>query len=39
MRRVAFEGAGLADVSWEILVLLIWGVIVYALAVKFFKWE
>ena len=39
MRRVAFEGAGLADVSWEILVLLIWGVLVYALAVKFFKWE
>lgn len=39
MRRVAFEGAGLFDLSHEILILFIWGIVVYAVAVKFFKWE
>lgn len=39
LRKIAFEGAGFADVSFELLVLGVWGVIVYAVAVKLFKWE
>lgn len=39
LRQVAFEGAGLWDVNHQILMLLLWGVAVYALAVKVFKWE
>lgn len=39
MRKVAFEGAGLWDVKQQILILLIWGVVIYAAAVKVFKWE
>ncbi|MEO6721283.1 MAG: ABC transporter permease [Ferruginibacter sp.] len=39
MRAVAFEGQNLWDVRNEIGVLLIWCVIVYAIAVKVFKWE
>jgi ABC-2 type transport system permease protein len=39
MRKVAFEGAGLADVTHQLLILLAWGVIVYAIAIKTFKWE
>lgn len=39
MRNVAFEGAGLADVTHQLLVLGIWFVVVYAVAVKTFKWE
>jgi ABC-2 type transport system permease protein len=39
MRKVAFEGAGLADVTHQLFILLIWGICVYAVAVKTFKWE
>lgn len=39
MRKVAFEGAGLQDVGHQLLILAIWGIIVYAVAVKTFKWE
>ncbi|MEN0056388.1 MAG: ABC transporter permease [Mucilaginibacter sp.] len=39
MRKVAFEGAGLGDVTHQLLILLIWFVIIYAVAVKTFKWE
>ncbi len=39
MRKVAFEGAGLADVTHQLLILLMWGVMVYAIAIKTFKWE
>lgn len=39
MRSVAFEGANLWDIRSEIGILLLWGVIVYVLAVKAFKWE
>lgn len=39
MRKISFEGASLFDVRFDILILLIWGVIVYAIAVKVFKWE
>lgn len=39
MRQVAFEGAGLWDVRQQILIMIIWGIAIYALAVKVFKWE
>jgi len=39
MRKVAFEGAGLWDVKHQILIMAIWGVGVYIVAVKVFKWE
>lgn len=39
MRKVAFEGAGLWDVKHQILIMIIWGIGIYAVAVKVFKWE
>lgn len=39
LRKVAFEGAGLVDVSHQILIIGLWGVIVYIAAVRFFRWE
>ncbi len=39
MRRVAFEGASLFAVWTDVLVLLVWGVVVYLLATRLFKWE
>lgn len=39
MRKVAFEGAGLWDVKQQIMIILLWGLIVYTVAVKTFKWE
>ncbi len=39
MRKVAFEGAGLWDVKHQILIMIVWGIGIYALAVKVFKWE
>lgn len=39
LRKISFEGASIFDVWYNILILIIWGVIVYAIAVKVFKWE
>ena len=39
MRAVAFEGQNLWDVRIEIGILLLWGIVIYAVAVKVFKWE
>ena len=39
MRKVAFEGAGLTAVTHELLILLVWGIVIYAVAIKTFKWE
>lgn len=39
MRKVAFEGANLWDVKHQILIMVIWGIGIYAVAVKTFKWE
>ena len=39
LRKIAFEGAALTDVGFNIFVLLLWGIGIYALAVKFFRWE
>jgi ABC-2 type transport system permease protein len=39
MRSVAFEGANLWDVKTEIAILLLWGIVAYAVAIKVFRWE
>lgn len=39
LRRISFEGAGIPDVLPEIGILLLWGAVVYAVAVKVFRWE
>lgn len=39
MRNVAFEGASLASCWPQILILLVWGLIVYAITIKVFRWE
>ena len=39
LRKVAFEGASLFSLSSELGILAAWGVAVYILAIKFFKWE
>jgi ABC-2 type transport system permease protein len=39
MRKVAFEGASLVSVGQQIGIVALWGIGVYALAVKVFKWE
>jgi ABC-2 type transport system permease protein len=39
MRNVAFEGASLVDCGKQIGILLLWGVVIYTVAIKTFKWE
>lgn len=39
LRKMAFDGAGFWEVRTDMLVLLLWGVIIYAIAGKTFKWE
>lgn len=39
MRKIAFEGASLFDCGFQLGILALWIVLVYALAVKIFKWE
>jgi ABC-2 type transport system permease protein len=39
LRDVAFNGNNLWDERWEVSILLLWGIVVYAIAVKVFKWE
>jgi len=39
LRMVAFEGASLASLWLQIGVVLLWGVVVYALSIRFFRWE
>ncbi|WP_109699552.1 ABC transporter permease [Chitinophaga deserti] len=39
LRKVAFEGLHLWHLGPQLLVLTIWGVVVYAVAVKVFRWE
>lgn len=39
LRKVAFEGDRIWQLPKELLILLIWGVVVYAVAVKVFRWE
>jgi len=39
MRNVAFEGAHLTDCGKQLGILGIWTVVVYAIAIKVFRWE
>ncbi|HEV3252424.1 MAG TPA: ABC transporter permease [Puia sp.] len=39
MRNVAFEGAHITDCGKQLGILGLWGIIVYAIAFKVFKWE
>ena len=39
MRNVSFEGAHLTDCGKQLGILAIWGIVVYAVAIKVFKWE
>ncbi|WP_121354427.1 ABC transporter permease [Flavisolibacter nicotianae] len=39
LRNVAFEGSSFWSCWPQMLVLLVWGVLVYALTAKFFRWE
>lgn len=39
LRKVSFEGARLWQLPKELLILLAWGLVVYAVAVKVFRWE
>ncbi len=39
MRKIAFEGAHLTDCGPQLGILLAWGLIVYAAAIKIFRWE
>lgn len=39
MRNVAFEGASLLSCWPQLLILLVWGVLVYAVTTKVFRWE
>ncbi|MGZ8544801.1 MAG: ABC transporter permease [Flavisolibacter sp.] len=39
MRNVAFEGASLASCWEQMLILLVWGIIIYVATVKVFRWD
>ena len=39
MRNISFEGASFISCWQDIGVLLIWGIIIYAIAIKVFRWE
>jgi ABC-2 type transport system permease protein len=39
MRNVAFEGASIASCWQQILILLAWGILIYALTAKVFRWD
>ena len=39
LRKVAFEGLHLWNLGPQVLILSIWGIAVYTLAVKVFRWE
>lgn len=39
LRKISFYGAGFWEVRYDILALLVWGVVIYAVSIKIFKWE
>ncbi|MCK7556085.1 hypothetical protein MKQ70_14080 [Chitinophaga sedimenti] len=39
LRKIAFEGLHVWHVWPQLLVLAVWGVIVYLVAIKVFRWE
>lgn len=39
MRKVAFDGAGLWEIKTDVIILLCWGVVLYIIASRVFRWE
>lgn len=39
LRNVAFEGASIASCWEEVLILSVWGVVIYFVTIKVFRWE
>lgn len=39
LRKISFDGTGLLDLGTELSVLAVWGVIVFTVNVRIFKWE
>jgi ABC transporter DrrB family efflux protein len=39
LREVMLEGASLASVAWHLAILAIWGVLTFALALRWFRWN
>ncbi len=39
LRKISFDGANLWDVRFDIMVLSIWGIVIYIVAGRIFKWE
>jgi ABC-2 type transport system permease protein len=39
LRKISFDGANLWIIKMDIAALLVWGIIIYAAAIKTFKWE
>ena len=39
MRAVAIDGASLLDVGWNLVGLVLWGIVTSLLAIRFFRWE
>lgn len=39
LRKVAFEDASFWELRWDIIMLLVWAVVIYAIAGRVFKWE
>jgi len=39
LRKIAFEGAGIMDISSHLIIIIAWGIVAYAAAVRFFRWE
>lgn len=39
LRKISFYGAGFWEVRYDVLALVVWGVVIYAITIKIFKWE
>ena len=39
LRAVMNEGAGFMDIAWQLLGLLLWGVVTFVIALKIFRWQ
>jgi ABC-2 type transport system permease protein len=39
MRKISFEGVGFWAIRWDILWLCVWGIVLYVIASRIFKWE
>lgn len=39
LRAVMNEGAGLLDIGWQLIGLLLWGIVTFIVALKIFRWQ